>query len=209
VGQMVIMQRRINKTALALAGLLSLELQALAVDLTPRFIDTFIDGITIRRLYFADGDRKIGVSLDQETTIEQGNGGVVFRFEKLPDATFLIKNSPMTPDQVFEGVSLERYREAARRLLPPGAKNVKALDETADTLPVNRWTSRRFSYICDSGETPMAISVTFLNLNSQDQLILVTTATERNFADAADRSFHIIRTWQPLLPMDEKPVKSS
>lgn len=209
MGKMVTMPLRINHAVLALAGLLASQLHAAAVDLTPRFIDTFIDGITIRRLYFADGEKKIGVSMDQETTIEQGEGGVVFRFEKLPDATFLIKNSPMTPDQVFEGVSLERYREAARRLLPSGAKNVKALDEAANTLPVNRWTSRKFSYICDSGDTPMAVSVTFLNLNSEEQLILVTTATERNFADAADRSFQIIRTWQPLLPKDEKPIKSS
>jgi hypothetical protein len=206
---MVTMQLRINKTALALAGLLVLELPAMAVDLTPRFIDTFIEGITIRRLYFADGEKKIGLSLDHETTVGQGEGGVVFRFEKLPDATFLIKNSPMTPEQVFEGVPLERYREAARRLLPRGAKNVKALDEAADTLPINRWTSRKFSYICDCDETPMVVSVTFLNLNLEDQLILVTTATERHFADAADRSFQIIRTWQPLLPKDEKPVKSS
>lgn len=203
------MQTQIPKTALALVALLALELTAPAIDLTPRYIDTFIDGIAMRRLYFSDGDRKIGVSLDRETSVEAGGGGVIFRFEKQPDATFLIKTSPMTADQPFDGVSLERYREAARRLLPPGMRNVKALDEVANTLPINRWTSRRFTYTCEDANAPWAVSVTFLNVKADTQLVLVTCATERNFAEAADRSFQIIRTWQPFLPGDEKPIRSS
>jgi hypothetical protein len=209
LGEMVIMRSGFNRTAFLIAGLLALEFQATAIDLTPRYIDTFIDGIVSRRLYFADGEKKIGVSLDHETSVEPGGGGVIFRFTKLPDASFLIKHSPMTPDQPFEGIGLERYREAARRLLPPGVKNVKALDEAENTLPINRWTSRRFSYTFESVDAVLAMSVTFLNLNAGDQLILVTTATERNFSEAADRSFQIIRTWQPLMPKDEKLIKSS
>jgi len=209
LGQVVAMGHRFNKTAFLLAGLIALEIPATAIDLTPRYIDTFIDGVASSRLYFADGEKKIGVSLDHETTVEAGGGGVLFRFTKVPDATFLIRSSPMTPDQPFEGIALDRYREAARRLLPPAVKNVKALEEAANTLPVNRWTSRRFSYTCDSVDSALAVSVTFLNLNADTQLILVTTATERNFADASDRSFQIIRTWQPLRPKDEKPIKNN
>ena len=195
--------------ALFLGLLLALEWRAAAVDLTPRYIDTFIDGVPNRRLYFADGEKKIGVSLDRETKVEGSAGGVVFRYTKLPDATFLIKPSPMTADQPFDGIALERYREAARRLLPPGVKNVKALEEVADSLPINRWTSRRFSYACDSVDAPLVMSVTFLNLDRENQIILVTTSTERNFAEASERSFQIIRTWQELLPGDEKLIKNN
>ncbi len=182
---------------------------AMAVDLTPRYIDTFIDGQTARRLYFADGEKKIGLSLDHETRVEAAAGGAVFRFGKFDDVTFLVKPSPMTPDQPFEGIALERYREASRRLLPPGAKNVKALEETPDPLPINRWTGRRFLYSCDVSEAVVMMSVTFLNLNEEDQLLLVTTASERNFTEAAERSFQVIRTWQELLPGDEVPPKSN
>lgn len=206
---MVGMPRRLSKVAFSFTGLLVMVLGAGAVDLTPRYIDTFIDGVANRRLYFTDGEKKIGVSLDHETKVEAGAGGVVFRFPKYPDATFLIKPSPMTADQPFEGIALERYREAARRFLPPGATNIKALEEVADPLPINRWTSRRFAFTCDSVETAIAISVTFLNLNAEDQLVLVTTSTTRNFAEAAERSFQIIRTWQELLPGDEKRIKNN
>lgn len=187
----------------------SISLPAFAVDLTPRYIDTFIDGHASRRLYFADGEKKIGVSLDGETRVEASAGGVVFRFTKFSDITFLVKPSPMTPDQPFEGIALERYREAARRLLPPGSKNVKALEELPDPLPINRWTGRRFLYSCEGVDAIVMMSVTFLNLNADDQLILVTTASERNFEEAAERSFQVIRTWQELLPGDEVPPKAN
>jgi hypothetical protein len=209
LGEVVTMRSRVNKSAFLIPALLVLQLSAAAIDLTPRYIDTFIDGIVSRRLYFSDGEKKIGISLDHETTVEPGGGGVIFRFTKVPDASFLIKSSPMTPDQPFEGIALDRYREAARRLLPPGAKEVKALDEVDNTLPINRWTSRRFSYTFESGDTVMAMSITFLNLNKEDQLILVTSSTEKNFNEASERSFQIIRTWQPLMPKDEKLIKSS
>ena len=200
----------VRHAAWAALGLLwVLGLPVSAVDLTPRYIDTFIDGHASRRLYFADGEKKIGVSLDRETRVEAGAGGVVFRFGKFTDITFLVKPSPMTPDQPFDGIALERYTEAARRLLPPGAKSVKALEETADPLPINRWTGRRFLYSCEVVDSVLMMSVTFLNLNSDDQLILVTTASERNFAEAAERSFQVIRTWQELLPGDEVPPKAN
>ena len=206
----VVRSASVTRAVMAALGLLwVLGLPAPAVDLTPRYIDTFIDGHASRRLYFSDGEKKIGISLDRETRVEGAAGGAVFRFAKFTDMTFLVKPSPMTPDQLFEGIALERYREAARRLLPPGSKNVKALEELPDPLPINRWTGRQFLYSCEVLDALVMMSVTFLNLNTDDQVILVTTASERNFAEAAERSFQVIRTWQELLPGDEVPPKAN
>ena len=178
-----------------------------AVDLTPRYIDTFEAGVASHRLYFSDGEKKIGLSLDRETSVAAAGGGATFRFPKFPEAGFLVKHSPVTADQPFSGVPLDRYREAARRLLPPGSTEVKARDETRDPLTINRWRSYRLAYTFAAGDTPMVGQVTFLNLSADEQLVLVTTASERNFAEAAARSFQIIRSWQPMLPGDEKPVR--
>ena len=180
-----------------------------AVDLTPRYIDTFEAGVAGHRLYFSDGEKKIGLSLDRETAVAPGGGGVIFRFPKFPEASFLVKHSPVTADQPFSGVPLDRYREAARRLLPPGSTEVKVLDETRDPLTINRWRSYRFACTFDAAGTPMVQHVTFLNLSADEQLVLVTTASERNFAEASARSFQIIRSWQPMLPGDEKPVRQN
>ena len=192
-----------------LAPIFALALPAVAVDLTPRYIDTFADGAASHRLYFADGEKKIGLSLDHETQVAGGGGGVLFRYPKFPEASFLVKHSPVTADQPFSGVALERYREAARRLLPPGATEVKVLDEARDPLTINRWRSYRLAYTFTNGTVPMVQQITFLNLNADEQLVLVATASERNFAEVAGRSFQIIRTWQPMLPGDEKPVREN
>ena len=80
------MSKLILLAALALCGA---ALQASAVDLTPRYLDTFVDGVTTHRLYFADGDKKITVAINPETTVESGAGGVVFRFPKFSDIIFI------------------------------------------------------------------------------------------------------------------------
>jgi len=183
--------------------------RAPAVDLTPRFVDTFVDGVTMHQLYFADGDQKIGLSVNRETTVEPGAGGTVFRFPKFDDIIFILKHSPMSADQAFEGVTLDRYREAARRLLPPGAKDVTVLAEEPDPITINRWRSYRFTYSCESTGYIRKQSVTFLNISAEEQLVLIVTSTAQNSAEAAARSWQIIRSWQPILPGQEKPPKGS
>ena len=193
---------------LAALALCASAFQAPAVDLTPRFTDTFADGVTLHLLYFADGDQKIGLSINRETTVEAGAGGTVFRFPKFSDVLFILKHSPMSADQAFEGVTLERYREAARRLLPPGAQGVEVLGEEPDPITINRWRSYRFTYTCQSTGYLRKMTVTFLNVSAEEQLVLVVTSTLQNFPEAAARSWQIIRSWQPILPGVEKPKGS-
>jgi hypothetical protein len=180
--------------------LLALPCRASAIDLTPRFSDSSIGGIVQHRLFFADGSQKISVHLDFQTAVEAGGGGAVFRFQRLPDAVFILRESPMVADQPFNGVSLERYREAAHRLLPPNVTNVEALEEIRDPITLNGWSSYRFllSYQ-ERGEARIS-SVTFVNLNGDEQLALITSALAKNFEEAADRSWQIMRTWHLLEP---------
>jgi hypothetical protein len=192
-----------------IAAWITLALPLLAIDLTPRYIDTFTDGVQFRRLFFADGDTKIGLSVDRETKVESGRGGVIFRFIKFEDASLLVKHSPLTPDQPFNDLSLDRYREAAHRMLPPGTRGVKTLEETPEPIAINHWHSYRILLACEAEGRPMMQSVTFLNLNNEEQLVLVTSAHSQDFPEAAARSWRTFRTWQPLLPGDElAPTKN-
>ena len=54
------------KTTVTFLALLAVVSSSLAVDLTPRYIDTFEAGVAGHRLYFSDGEKKIGLSLDRE-----------------------------------------------------------------------------------------------------------------------------------------------
>ena len=184
-------------------------LRVAAVDLTPRYVDTYRDGVTFHRLFFADGDQKIGLSVDRETVVEAGGGGTVFRVPKFPDILFTLKHSPMSADQPFAGISLDRYQEAARRILPPGAADVKLVTQEPDPITINRWHSYRFTYSFESAGIVRHLTVTFLNITAEEQLLFIVSAKEQNFKEAAARSWQTIRSWQPLLPGDEVPPKGS
>ena len=42
-------------------------------------------------------------------------------------------------------------------------------------------------------------------LQAETQVVLVTNASLKNFVEAAERSYQIIRTWHEMLPGDENP----
>ncbi len=199
-------RRPLCTLALAVAALFFPQLAPAGIDLTPRFIDTFIDGTAFRRLYFTDGDKKFVVSLNRETEVTPESGGSLFRFQKVPGAAFLVVRSRLSPTDKFEGAALERYRESAKRLLPVQGRRSEIREEIANPFPINDWVSYRIILTYEIGTERHLQSVTFLNLNETDQVALITSAPEPYYEEAAHRSHQIFRTWQEMLPGDEKPV---
>jgi len=191
----------------ALLAVLLPQLVCAAVDFTPRFMDIFTEGATLRRLYFSDGEKKFMLSLNRETEVVPDAGGALFKFAKVPDATFLVVRSRHSPDDRFEGQTLERYRESAKRLLPVGTRGAVITGETPDVFPINSWKSYRITLSFNVGPVIYQQSVTFLNMNDADQVALITSAPEKDFGEAAHRSFQIFRTWQEMLPGDEEPIQ--
>lgn len=179
------------------------------IDLTPRFTDVFVEGATFHRLYFTDGEKKYVVSLNRETEVSADSGGALFKFSKVPEASFLVVRSRHSPTDKFEGNALDRYRESARRLLPVQARGAVIRSEDPDTFPINDWKSYRLILAFDVGVIHHMQSVTFLNLNDADQVVLITSAPEKDFEEAAHRSYQIFRTWQEALSSDEKPNRGS
>ena len=64
-------------------------------------------------------------------------------------------------------------------------------------------------FSCQTAADNRMLSITFLNIDAEEQLLLLTSASEKNFKEAAERSWQIIRTWQPILPGDERPPKGN
>jgi hypothetical protein len=192
-----------------LAAVLLPQVAPAGIDLTPRFIDSFGEGVTFHRLYFADGSKKFVLSLNRETEVTPDSGGTLFRFPKVPEASFLVMRSRLSTDDKFEGAALERYRESAKRLLPVQARGSAIREETPDPFPINDWKSYRIVLTYEVGALRHAQSVTFLNLNETDQIVLITSAPEKDFEEAAHRSYQIFRTWQEMLPGDDRPASGS
>ena len=194
----------------ALLCLIALPLfQASALDLTPRWTETAIDGVSKRQLYFADGARKFMLSIDRETEVDARFGGASFRFPKLPDVDFIVIPSRFKPSDEFDQTKLVQYREAARALLPARAHDAETTSEKANPIPINDWKSFRVRFRFSMDARAYAQEVTFLNVNERDQIVVVTSAPEREWNEAGERSWQILRSWQEMLPGDEGPPKGN
>ena len=183
--------------------------QASALDLTPRWIDTSIDGVPKRQLYFADGTKKLMLSIDQETEVDSRFGGASFRFPKLPDIDFIVIPSRFKPADAFDETKLVQYREAARSLLPARGRKAETAEEIANPIPINGWKSFRIKLRFAMDARAYVQEVTFVNVSEQDQIVTVTSAPERDWNEADARSWQILRSWQEMLAGDEGPPKGN
>lgn len=198
-----------NRRSLLLS-LIALPLfQAAAIDLTPRWLETSFDGIPKRRLYFADGDKKYMLSIDQETEVRAQFGGSTFKFPKFPNIDFIVMPSKFKPADAFDEAKLVEYRENARSLLPARAHGAETVEEVSNPIPINQWKSYRIKMKFSMDSRTYMQEITFLNVNENDQLVLVTSAPDRDWVEAGERSWQILRSWQQMLPDDEGPPKGN
>lgn len=184
----------------ALAGLLACPAQAL--DLRPRYHTSVFDGIVVRRPYFADGERKFGVITDGETEVTEAGEGAMFRFRTIRMATVSLTKSPLSVDLPFAGETLERYRAGAVGLLPSDAREVVLEQRAAEPLPVNGWRSYRFVFTYRHGTGQMRESITFLNLSSQQQIVVRAAARLQDWEELASRADDIMVRWHEIRPGD-------
>lgn len=182
--------------------LLGLAASAAALDLTPQIVTTLVGNYEVRRACFLDGDKKYAVSLDGETELTGHSGMALFNFSKFPRAVMRMASSPLKPEVSFDGENLDQYRAAATRLLLQGAEQAVLEREDAGVLPVNQWTSRRFTFVYRFTGTVMRESVTFLNFDGKQQLVLQTRALEADFAAISARADDIIRRWHEFRPQE-------
>ena len=87
------------------------------VDLKPRFYTVNLGGYTIRRPYFADGDKKFAVTIDSDTEVAEDNGGAVFRFKSIPQASVELRKSPVAAARGFGREILQDYNRLAQSML--------------------------------------------------------------------------------------------
>ena len=180
-------------------------LPAFALDLSPQFVTTVEDGKAYRRPYFSDGDKKYTVSLDTETELTADADGALFRFVKFSRADMRLRPSPLSVDVKIEPGNQEQYESAARKLLPVGAKDIVLDQVTSNPEAISGWTSVCFTFHYSASGTEVRESVTFMNLLPKTQVVVQTSSTTKDFAEATFRAFDTIRRWREL---DSKSVSA-
>ena len=176
---------------------------AAALDLTPHYVTTQVEGPPVRRPCFVDGDKKFAVTVDSETELTGYDGSAIFNFTKFPRAVMRLGQSPLKPSAVFEGQTLDRYRAAAAQLLLQGAEQPVLESEVTNVLPINHWTSHRFVFVYKFTGAPMRESVTFLNFDEKQQIVMQIRSRDADFAKITARAEDIIRRWHEVDPAAE------
>jgi hypothetical protein len=169
-----------------------------AIDLTPHYLTTFAEGVSISRPYFTDGDKKYAITLDGETELVASSEGALFKFQKFPTAIALLRQSPMEAKKAFDEAHLPSYLETARFFVPGDAKQLLLEHTDMNVFPINGWQSCRLTFRYDLPNVSVRHSITFLNIDPKQQIVLEIKATAELYETIAARTFDMVRRWHEL-----------
>jgi hypothetical protein len=172
------------------------------VDLTPRFVK--IGGNLIHRAYFADGDKQYSMTIDGDTEISGENGEAVFRFTNVSEATMTLRRTPFPKPAPFSVEALVDYAKAAEAMLPRAAEGTELAWQGENVFPINQWKSYRFTYRYRIGGLGFEESITYLVLDSGQQIVIQTGSQRKDFANISQRADDTVRRWNLVEPGDEK-----
>lgn len=174
--------------------------------LKPRLVTVDFAGTPVRRAYFEDGKKKFAVTIDNETELSEHGNGALFSFKKIPLATVELRRSPVPPGIPFTEEHIAEYAKAARGLLASNAEIWVEQPMQLDPLPINDWKTCRFFFYYRVGGSPIRADVTFIELDSREQVVVITGATGNDYAAVRERSDDIIRRWHEVTPENERGI---
>ena len=177
-----------------------------AVDLTPHFVTRGTGEGAIQVPYFLEGETRYSLQIPPGVRTLGGAGEVTFYFNELDGASFTMKASPFKPDVPFTGPSLETYRQALSRFLPPGAQAPTPKSEDPDPLPGRGWAGHRFTLDYKLPGRAFVQSVTYLNFSDRQQIVLIITAPAPLFQKAEEISLRMMNSWRDLSPHEDLAV---
>jgi hypothetical protein len=186
------------KTPLALAVLTAATLAARAstIDFTPRTADTVDDGIPMRRMYFADGARRIYYRPPPTWQWSGDERAIVFTPRDSERAIVKIQNgSPEFARLPLNQDGLDALRASAARLMPPDAVEVVETWETVNPVVLQGWTSVEFGFNYLQSGKLFCRSVLFINLDANRQVHFIVDALPGEFLPLYKTAYRTLATW--------------
>jgi len=196
------MFRHINNSGIAISASIA-SIAFAGLDLTPYHDAIELGDAVIQRVHFCDGDKKFAVTISSDTEILGGTNRAVFRFKTISLAEMSLCQSTINPSIPFSPENLPGYKSVARKQLGAAAEIVAEAEPEFDVLPINGWKSCRFTFTTKHPGLVFKTEVTFLNLNSEQQIMIVTTSKEADFPDVRARAHKMMSRWHEVLPGDE------
>ncbi len=169
-----------------------------ALDLTPRAVASAFNGLRVKRYFFEDAGKRMGFRIDNKMTVKGSSDSAEFKFDDLKDAAMLISRSSKNSVKPFEEKGLESYRAEARALVPGNATDVQLEQENPGAIAINGWTSYQFVFSYKLSGFDYRRSITFLNYNNAEQLILDVSAPKVEFDVVSIRGYQVLNSLSEL-----------
>ncbi len=167
-----------------------------AVDFTPRYREvTISSGQVAKRLFFQGETGKYTLFAPQDTNMDGESNALRFTFDTLESSTLVFQRSTLNPEVEFGN---EQYLREVERLLPATASEVTLIEEGANPLANPDWKGHRYLFSCKLPGNNLRVEVLFVNLNTKEQIVIITTAYSEVFKSAREAASRIIRSWSPV-----------
>jgi hypothetical protein len=172
-----------------------------AVDLTPKFISRG----TVQIPYYTQGSTQYTLYVPPETSVA-AEGGTVFYFHQLEEASLVIKTSPLSPALASSGTGREVYLKEARLCLPKGAQDVVLEEGKTPGLAFGDAEALELVYTFKLGARRFLQAVAFTNYSEVQQIAVILTATDESFEKSLSLSRQILRSWRKVKPGEDLSV---
>lgn len=189
------MKKTIATTLILIGGFFG---EARALDLTPHEIAITNDGPPAKRYFFEDGQKRMAFRIDTKMTVSGNSESSAFRFDDITGAGMKLSKSGLKPAAPFDEKNLESYRAAARTFVPPNAANIQIDEEKSNAIAINGWTSRQFVFSYNLFGVPYRRSITFLNYDASEQLVLDISAAAPDYEKTYLRGYRILNSLSDL-----------
>jgi hypothetical protein len=149
----------------------------------------------------AQGLSSLG-ALDDEVMLSESEGGSLFRFPGVAQATMRLCRTPFPRPLPLDRASVPVYLRAALKMLPEGARGVVLEGLTDNVLPDDPRPSRRVVYRYEFEGMEHRQSITFVAIGNGRQAVVEIVAREADFERVAARAEEMLRRWQETQPAE-------
>ena len=202
-------QRVIPAVALTLAAVLSSSVaappapRAPAAALKPvtisfavnETIEESVEGPDVKRTYFTVGDQRMAFGVPPGCHLNTGGDGFVLTFTGTGlDGEVRVNHSSFKPE--FDlATNVAKYHQAAFDKVPKGATQVEEQKVEEEPFPYNGWKSLGFVWNYALYGRLMRQSVSYVNLESGAQAVVITLAAQSDADKVENSSRQFLGSW--------------
>jgi hypothetical protein len=183
---------RICLAFISLTGLARADL-----DLTPRVEEYDLDGVKLKQLAFADGDRRVIYTPPKKWDYAGHGNRFVLRPPSQSAAEAIITVSKTQRREVFDEVTTKHLCDEVLASVPSGATNVSLVSQQMNPLQIERKDTFLVVINYDYYSYPYARSVMFLN-RQNEQVRFQLTCYRNAFRDLQKVFQNSHYSWQNL-----------